>query len=72
MQQVEKRSEAWTKNSASVYHLVLTHCPTELEAEMKNHSTWGANTINQNCIKLLVTNHHSQHERDEAGNNDAG
>ena len=32
-----KDEEAWTENSARVYHLVPTHCPPELEAEMQNH-----------------------------------
>ena len=49
-----KDVEAWTENSARVYNLVLTRCPSELESEMQNHSTWAANTTKQDCIEIVV------------------
>ena len=35
-------AEAWTENSARIYNLVLQHYLLELEAELRNHSSWSA------------------------------
>ena len=53
MQKCRKDAEAWTENSACVYHFVLTHCPPELEAEMQNYLMWVAKKTKQDCIDLL-------------------
>ena len=49
-----KDEEAWTKNSARVYHLVLQHCPPDLKAELQNHSKWISGKSYQNYIDLIL------------------
>ena len=49
-----KDAEDWKENSAHVYHLVLTHCHPELEAEIRNHLKWGGAKSPQNGINLLI------------------
>ena len=36
----EKYQDAWIKNRAWTYNLVLQHCPPGVEAELKNQSAW--------------------------------
>ena len=49
-----RNDEAWTENCARIYNLVLHHCPPELEAQLQNHSSWGAGQSAQDLIALLL------------------
>ena len=35
-----EQEAAWNENKAKCYYLVLSHCPKELETELRNNSRW--------------------------------
>ena len=38
----QEREAAWKENRAKCYYLVLSHCPKELEQELRNSTKWAA------------------------------
>ena len=50
----EKDQDAWIKNRAHMYNLVLQHCSPDVEEELKNQSTWNAGKDEQNVVTLLL------------------
>ena len=51
----EKYQDALIENRARTYNLVLQHCPPDIEAELKNQSTWTTGQDEQNVVTLLLT-----------------
>ena len=49
----EKDQNAWTKNRSRTYNLVLQHFPPDVEAELRNQSTWTVGQDEQNLVTLL-------------------
>ena len=49
----QEQEAAWKENKAKCYYLVLSHCPKELEQELRNSSKWGATEDDQDVVALL-------------------
>ena len=60
-----KDTEDWKEESDRVYHLVLTHCPPELEAKLPNHLKWAGGKSAQNFIDLLLMIRNITHDMNE-------
>ena len=51
---LQKRKGALEDNKAKCYYLVLSHCPKELETELRNLSKWATAEEEQEAITLLL------------------
>ena len=60
-----ERKEAWEENRAKCYYLVLSHCPKELETELRNSSKWAAAEEEQDVIALLLMVRDITHNKKE-------
>ena len=60
-----ERKEAWEENRAKCYYLVLSHCPKELETELRNSSKWTAAEEEQDVIALLLMVRDITHNKKE-------
>ena len=49
----EKDQDAWIKNRARTYNLVLQHFLPDFEADLKNQSAWTVSQYEQNLFNLL-------------------
>ena len=56
---------AWDKNKGRMYHLVLQHCPKELEGKLKAMSSWDSVNATRNVIGLLCLVRDVTHKHDE-------
>ena len=50
----DKYQDAWIENRDRTYNLVLQHFPPDVEAELKNQSTWNAGQDKHNMVTLLI------------------
>ena len=62
----EKDQDAWIENRAWTYNLVLQYCPPDVEAKIKNQSTWTAGQGEQNVVILLLMIHYITHNMRES------
>ena len=62
----EKEQDAWIDNRARTYNLVLQHCPPDIEAELRNQSTWTSGKDEQNVVTLLLMIHYITHNMRES------
>ena len=53
VQKFKKYQYAWIDNRARTYNLVLQNCPPDVEAEIKDQSTWNFGKDKQNMVTLL-------------------
>ena len=65
----QEQEAAWKENRAKCYYLVLSHCPKELEQELRNSTKWAATEADQDVVSLLkmirdIT--HNKKERKES------
>ena len=49
----KKGQDAWIENISRTYNLVLQHCLPDVEAELKNQSTWTVGQDDHNVVTLL-------------------
>ena len=49
----KKNKDAWIKKRAWTYNLVLQNFPSDVEAKLKNQSTWTVGQDEQNVVTLL-------------------
>ena len=56
---------AWDENKGRMYHLVLQHCPLELESKLKAMSNWDSVNADRDIIGLLNLVRDITHKHDE-------
>ena len=49
-----KRLTVWSENKGKVYHIVTTHCPSEVKTELQNQPGWAGIKNGINVIGLLL------------------
>ena len=49
----QEQVAAWKENKAKCYYLVLSHCPKELEQELRNSTKWAGTEVDQDVVALL-------------------
>ena len=49
-----KRVAAWTENKGKAYHIVTTHCPSEVKSEQRNQPRWAEIEDGNDVIALLL------------------
>ena len=57
--------ETWTEMNASIFNLVLQHCPEVLESLLKSQTRWDAVKKKMNGIKLLLMLSDITHKHNE-------
>ena len=60
-----EQEAAWNENKAKCYYLVLSHCPKELETELRNNSKWEETESNQDMVALLLMIRDVTHNKKE-------
>ena len=48
-----EQTPTWKENKAKCYYLVLSHCPKELEQELRNSTRWSETEDDQDVVALL-------------------
>ena len=61
----QEKQEARNDNGAKCYYLFLSHCPNELETEIRNSSMWTAHEEDQDVISLLLMVRDITHNKKE-------
>jgi hypothetical protein len=54
MRKYEAATESWEENNLKGFSLVVNHCPTKLEVDLRNQDAWEGVEATTSVVRLLV------------------